>query len=227
MRSYGQYCPLARASELLATRWTLIVVRNLLLGCRTLQEIEDGAPGIPPALLRERLQQLELAGVVSRRPKPTGRGSEWELTEAGRRLAPVCDAMANWGMEWLQLGPQHHDPYVVLWSICRVMPPSALPAHRLVARFELAGSDPPRLWLLTDSRTAEICVKPPGFGEDLVVRTDPVTLLDWHLGRLSLGRAMHARRATVQGSSEAVRILAGWGGLGVRHGRGPEDTAAG
>lgn len=212
MRTYGQYCPLARAAEVLGTRWTLIIVRNLLMGCRTFGEIEAGAPGIPKALLRDRLARLETLGLVQRRPKPAGRGSEWELTPAGQGLGPVCDALAQWGNEWLEIGPEHVDPYATLWSLCRMLPDRG--PGRLVVRFEFRGHDPPRIWLLVEDGAAELCMKPPGFEEAAVVHTDPMSLVHWYVGRLSLGDALHAGRMRVEGGGEALRTLRAWGGLG-------------
>lgn len=205
---------MARSAEVLATRWTLIIVRNLLYGCRTFTEIERGAPGIPRALLRDRLRELEGRGVVERRPKAGGRGSEWELTDAGRALQPVCEALARWGAEWLEITPEHVDPYVVLWSMCRIVPEDAWPTGRVVARFEFTDTRPPRFWLLFDGDEAEVCIKPPGFDEDVVVRTDSRTLLDWHLGRVSFGGAMRAGRVQVEGTAAQTRMVARWGGHG-------------
>ena len=90
MRSYGQYCPIARASELLAERWSIIILRNIvILGCRTFNEIADGAPGLSRGLLSKRLRELERAGVIEIRPKPDGPGSIYEPTDAGRELTEV------------------------------------------------------------------------------------------------------------------------------------------
>ena len=97
MRTYGQFCPIARASELIAERWTPIIVRNLLNGCRTFTEIRQGAPGISPALLAQRLEALERFGVVESGPNPPGRGRHYRLTDKGRDLKGVCDAMGQWG----------------------------------------------------------------------------------------------------------------------------------
>src|SRR5215510_16051747 len=116
MRAYGQFCPVARTAELIAERWTPIIVRNLLNGCRTFTEIRQGAPGIPTALLAQRLDTLERAGVVERRPGPSGRGSAYQLTEKGRELKAVCDAMGQWGARWLEIEPHHMDPAYVLWA---------------------------------------------------------------------------------------------------------------
>jgi DNA-binding HxlR family transcriptional regulator len=98
MRTYGQYCPIARASELLAERWSLIILRNIVLvGCRTFNEIADGAPGLSRGLLSKRLRDLERAGVVEIRPKPDGPGSTYEPTQAGRALSEVMLALHRWG----------------------------------------------------------------------------------------------------------------------------------
>src|SRR5215469_3027606 len=115
MRSYGQFCPIARSSELLAERWTPIIVRNLLNGCRTYNEIRQGAPGIPTALLSRRLEQLEHAGIIERNHNPTGRGSTFRLTAMGEALRPVCEAMGQWGARWLEIEPHHLDPAYILW----------------------------------------------------------------------------------------------------------------
>lgn len=137
MRSYEQFCPIARASEVLSERWTTIIVRNLLLGCRTFNEIADGAPGINRSLLSQRLKQLERWGIISRRPNPTGRGGLYELTEAGRELDQVCDALGTWGTRWLEVHSEHTDPRVVLWALCKGLGTRDLPQHRVVVRFDL------------------------------------------------------------------------------------------
>lgn len=130
MRTYGQFCPVARASEILAERWTPVIVRNLLLGCSTFGEILSGAPGIPRGLLSKRLRELERAGVISIRPKPEGRGSVYELTQAGRELWSVVQAMREWGLKWLEVAPAHANPDVVLWSWCTTYLERELPRPR-------------------------------------------------------------------------------------------------
>src|SRR5215212_8954136 len=108
-------------------RWTPIIVRNLLLGCETFSELQDGAPGIPRTLLSQRLRLLEQHGLVERRAG--GRGSRYRLTEPGRDLEPVVDALGAWGARWLEMAPEHLDAGVVLWSFCRQVDPEALPVR--------------------------------------------------------------------------------------------------
>lgn len=211
--SYGQYfCPITRAAEIFATRWTPIIVRNLLLGCSTFTEIQDGAPGIPRSLLTDRLRQLEHYGIVERRPKPSGRGWLYELTAAGRELEPVCEALGTWGARWLEAAPVTLDPGVLLWAICKSMTPVRLPAERVVVRVVLRDAPRQPFWLLVQRPEPELCRKPPGFPEDLVVVSDTESLAKWHMGHISLGDAMHARLISLDGPRRLIREFARWGG---------------
>jgi DNA-binding HxlR family transcriptional regulator len=214
VRGYGQYCPIARAAEVLATRWTLIIVRNLLLGCRTFGEIADGAPGISRTLLSERLRMLEQHGLDAREPAPSGHGFHYELTEAGRDLHEVCMTLALWGHRWLEIAPEHLDPYVILWGFCKEVDRALLPETRVTVRFEFSDWSRPydRFWVVMQRPEPEVCVKPPGYDEDLVVTTVSDWLLRWHHGEVSLGQGLRERRVAVVGPSTLVAALRTWGG---------------
>lgn len=211
--AYGQYfCPISRGAEIFATRWTPVIVRNLLLGAATFSDIQAGAPGIPRSLLADRLRQLEHAGVVERRPKPAGRGSLYELTPTGQDLMPVCEALGVWGAKWLEAVPAEIDPAVILWAICKSMDRDRLPEERVIVHVKLQDRPKERFWLVVQRPAPEVCTKPPGFDDDLVVESDTRSLARWHMGELSLGQAMHARLISVEGPRKLVRELAGWGG---------------
>ena len=213
--AYGQYfCPIARGAEIFAARWTPIIVRNLLLGSSTLSEIHAGAPGMPRSLLRQRMQQLEHFGVVERRAKPSGRGWLYELTPAGRELEPVCDALGTWGARWLEAAPVPLDPGVLLWGICKSIAPGRIPAGRLVVRVHFRDAPKHRFWLLIERPRPEVCVKPPGYDEDLILTSDTEWLAKWHMGRVSLGSAMRSRVITIDGPRHLVREFSKLEGLG-------------
>lgn len=218
MRGYNQYCPIARGAEVFATRWTPVIIRNLLLGCRTFTELIDGAPGISRSLLSQRLKQLERVGVVERHQNPSGRGWLYEPTQAGRDLQPVCDAMGAWGSRWVELGPQHLDPYYSLWAMARGLRNVELPEQRLNARFEFPTmpADKQRFWLLVQDPEPEVCVKHPGHDEDLVVTADPEWLARWALGELSLGQGLKAGTVEVTGPDRLVRTLGRLGNASAR-----------
>jgi DNA-binding HxlR family transcriptional regulator len=213
MEGYGQYCPIARGAEIFATRWTPVILRNLLLGCRTFTEIHAGAPGIPRSVLSERLAMLERHGVIERAPSPRGRGSLYALTKMGSELGAVCDALGTWGARWLETAPEHLAPYIVLWALCTALSNRELPERRIVARFDIPDSEEKHFWLVVERPKPELCIKFPGYEEDLIVVTTAAWLTKWHTGRLTLGQAIHARVFEVTGTRELIRTLAGWGGL--------------
>jgi DNA-binding HxlR family transcriptional regulator len=212
--TYGQFCPIARGAEVFAMRWTPLIVRNMLLGCRTFGEIREGLPGISKTLLSQRLSLLEHYGILERRPNPNGRGSLYELTTAGKELQAVTNSLGAWGSRWLDLASAHFDAGIVLWALCKTVPADDLPAARTVIRFTLRDGRHRRFWLLLDRPRAEVCAKPPGFEEDLVVETTQQWLTRWYVGEIRLGSAMRQGLMEVRGPRPLVRKLASWGGLG-------------
>lgn len=214
MDTYGQYCPIARGAEVFAMRWTPLIVRNLLLGCRTFGEIRQGLPGISKTLLSQRLSLLEHYGILERRPNPNARGSLYELTPAGRELETVTEALSAWGSRWLDLTPAHFDAGIVLWGLSKTLLGDDLPAARTVIRFNLRDGAQRRFWLLLERPRAEVCTQPTGFADDVVVETTQQWLTRWYVGEISLGSAMHEGLMKVSGPRPLVRKLASWGGLG-------------
>jgi DNA-binding HxlR family transcriptional regulator len=212
MREYGQYCPIALAAEVFAERWTPIIIRNLHLGCRHFGELLDGAPGLPRSVLSQRLRTLGEDGVVAR--SQCGRSTAYELTECGRELAEICLTLGAWGARWRTAEPERQDPYLALWTVCRLLDPATLPRPRIVVRFDLVDERrPSRFWLVLDRAGNEVCVEPPGFAEDGVVSTDTGSLIRWYAGESSLGAAQRAGRMTVTAPQWLVRELSRWGRL--------------
>jgi len=225
MRTYGQYCPIARAAEILAERWTPIILRNMLLGATTFGEIADGAPGISRTLLAYRLRELEGSGVIERPGDHVGRSSRYALTKAGRDLNAVMLAMGTWGERWLEMKPRHTDPGVVLDSWRRwYLAFDRLPEQRVVARFDFPDQPKKieRLWMIFDGERTEVCRTNPGFNEDLVVTVDSRALSEWHLGRLAWADGLRSGRIAVAGPPSLARALprwnrlSGWAHLGIK-----------
>lgn len=213
MKSYGQYCPISRASEILAERWTPLVLRNLLLGCSTFNKIAGGVPGMSRSLLTSRLRTLEDQGVVTSTPKHGRRGREYALTEAGRDLWNVIEALSSWGRRWIELQPEHSDPSFVLWAWVHVhLKRDQLPARRVVVAFEFPDEPPShrRFWFLIERGDAELCYSRPGFEPDLRVRarSQPFTL--WHVGRLSWRQAVRTGAIRVSGPRALASALPTW-----------------
>lgn len=210
MRTYGQFCPVARTSELLAERWTPIIVRNLLNGCRTFTQIRDGAPGIPPALLTDRLKTLERCGVVTRAPGTAGNRRTYCLTAKGEDLRAVCEAMGQWGAKWLEIEPHHLEPEYVLWATARLVDPDMLPAKPVTVRVEVADCPGQTFWLLLRRPAAEVCSHGTGHIEDLLLSTDVASLVDIHLRRTTYAEALRSGRLVVEGPRGLAHQVLSW-----------------
>jgi DNA-binding HxlR family transcriptional regulator len=213
MRTYGQYCPISRASEILAERWTPLIIRNLLLGCTSFNAVAAGLPGMSRSLLTSRLRQLEDAGVILTRRKEGHRGRVYELTEAGRALWSVIEPMAAWGARWVQLQPEHTDPSFVLWAWVHVhLRRERLPKKRIVVRFTFPDQPTQyrRFWIVFENGDAELCNDPPGFEHDADVVAESEAFTHWHIGRLSWGAALRAGKISATGPSTLVRALPTW-----------------
>jgi DNA-binding HxlR family transcriptional regulator len=140
--AYGQFCPVSKAMELLDERWTMLVVRELMLGSRHFNELRRGVPRMSPALLSKRLRTLTRAGVVERRDD--GPRVSYELTEAGLELKPIVEALGRWGVRWIpELGDEDLDPHLLLWDMHRSVDLPAVPEGRTVLRFS-SPTCPPR-----------------------------------------------------------------------------------
>ena len=209
VRTYGQYCPVARTAELFAERWTPVIVRNLLGGVTTFGQLQAGAPGIPKAVLADRLTTLGRAGILERRVG-AGRRVTYHLTDAGRDLKPLCDAMGAWGMRWLEVEPRHVEPAYVLWATARLVDVDALPDRRVTVRFDLRDKASGPYWLLLQRPNAEVCTHYPGSPEDLIVRTDADSLARWHLRQLSYQQLIREQRLCVDGPRDLARAFPGW-----------------
>jgi DNA-binding HxlR family transcriptional regulator len=210
VRTYGQYCPIARGAEIFAERWTPVIIRNLHLGCGSFSEILQGAPGLSRTLLSQRLKQLERVGIVGSAPGPGGR-RRYTLTSAGHQLFAVCQSLGEWGARWLEIAPQHLDPFVALWSMCNAFRRDRLPDRRVVIGFEFAcGARRERYWLLIELGDTEICKTYPGLDEDLHITADAEAFVKWHTGRLAWAQAIREGRIRLDGPSWLARAFPTW-----------------
>ena len=211
MRTYGQYCPIARGAEIFGERWTPLIVRNLYLGCGSFGEILEGAPGLSRTLLSQRLKELERRGIVESAPKRGGHGHHYELTSAGRELFKVCEALGEWGARWLEIAPENLDPFVALWSMGNALRRDRLPERRVVIRFDFTGRRRrERYWLLIERGDTEICKTSPGLDEDLFVTADAEAFVRWHAGRLTWAQATREDRIRLEGPPSLVRAFPTW-----------------
>lgn len=213
MGTYHQYCPVARASEILAERWTPLIVRNLLFGANTFSAMSRGLPTMSRSVLLKRLGELERAGVLTSSPKPDGRGHTYALTDAGADLAGVIETLAAWGERWIDVTTERSDPGFALWAWCQVqLDRSALPEGRVVVAFTFPEERPHnrRYWLLVEHGDAEVCYADPGGEPDLTVEAASLAFVDWHRGSRSWRDVLRTGEVTVTGPAWLRRSFPAW-----------------
>jgi DNA-binding HxlR family transcriptional regulator len=210
MKDYGQYCPVALASSVIAERWTPLIVRELVLGGKRFNEIDRGLPGISRTLLKQRLDHLERKGVVERVPVPPGH--EYHLTPAGRDLEKVIMAVGEWAVRWMfsEPEPRDVDPVTLTWWMSRRLETDELPEQRTVLQFDYTGEDPTRIWMVIERRETSICTDPPGFETDLTVAVDPVDLMRVFSGIVSYHDALTQGTLTLTGPPRLVKAFPRW-----------------
>ena len=212
MNLYGQYCPVARASEILADRWTLLIVRELLADIHRFNELDRGLPGISRGLLVDRLRRLERMGIVERRTDPDGQVVEYYLTLAGRQLQHVIDVLGGWGARWAFGDPGHTelDPVVLLWWMKRRVHLRRLPPARTVIQFDFRGGRTGRYWLVLERPDVSVCLQHPRFEIDLWVAADINAFYRVWLGRITLGEALRQNLVRLDGPPAVVRAFPRW-----------------
>jgi DNA-binding HxlR family transcriptional regulator len=213
MGTYRQYCPIARASEIMAERWTPLLVRNLMLGAHSFTDIARGVPAMSRSMLTKRLRELEHAGVIRSQPKEHGSGSTYWLTEAGADLAAVIQSLGEWGEQWVEVTTAHTDPGFALWAWCQAqLDRSKLPDTRIVVAFTFPDEPPGNryYWLLVEHGDAEVCYADPGDDPDVHVTAESLAFVEWHRGALSWSAARREGRITAIGPRHLVRALGAW-----------------
>ena len=212
MSSYGQFCPIAKASEILSERWTILILRELGAGGESFNDLRRGMPLISPSLLSSRLKSLEYARVISR--TETEKGIRYALTEAGRELKPIILQMGVWGHRWARskLTPDDLDPSMLMWDIHRTMNAKYFRADRTVLHFEFSDFDAKfrRWWLVIQNDDVDVCMKDPGHDIDLKVTTDIRTMTGVWMGDISLGQALRDRRIRLNGDARLKRDISTW-----------------
>jgi len=210
--AYGEFCALTLAAEVLADRWTPLIVRELLAGHTGFNELNRRVPRIPRSVLADRLRRLEREGIVYRHIGANGRTSAYLLTPAGRDVEPVVASLREWGKRWVlgEPSPEDLDPALVLWWMRRRIDRSVLPEQRVVVEFDFSGARKDRLWLILERSDVSVCLHHPGFDEDLTVRADVETMFQVWLGRIMLEEALESGQVRIEGPPRLARSFTDW-----------------
>jgi DNA-binding HxlR family transcriptional regulator len=218
---YNQFCPVSMAAEIICSRWTLLVLRELTMGSARFNELRRGLPGMSPALLSKRLKELEAAGIVTRAASEREPGIfEYHLTEGGMELRPIIEAIGFWGHRWVttEATLQNLAANLLMWDIRRNINTVPMPPHRSTIQFIFNDRAPSErnYWLIVEPGTeVDLCLADPGFDIDLYLSTDLRTMTEIWLGYTAIGRASEDGRLILTGSRKLADGLLSWLKLSV------------
>lgn len=214
MKSYGQFCPIAKAAEIFCERWTALVIRNLGAGAERFSDIHRGVPHMSATLLTQRLRQLEAEGLVERRRSDTGKSWTYHLTDAGGEFLPLVGALGIWGRRWTrrELAEGELDLGLLIWGLEYSVDPTAFGPERHVLRLDV--SDQPEhkrfYWFVCEGGNLDLCVSDPGGGTDLFLEATLEDLIQVYRGDVALAVAIEDGRLTVDGALKLSRRLGQW-----------------
>jgi len=210
---YGQFCPIAKATEILGDKWTLLIVRELLMGATRFSELQRGLAQISPTMLTKRLNSLCDSGVIVRRKIPNQRGYEYFLTEAGRELMPVVRNVGEWGMRWARgtMADTELDVQLLMLYLQRSIIPEKLVGRETVLRFKFTDiNELSDWWIVVKGEQVEICVQDPGKDVDVFFTTDLRTMIGVWMGDMTYRSVMGDGRLKLVGPRDLTRNVSSW-----------------
>ena len=212
--SYGQFCPVAMAAEIVCSRWTALVVRELLCGTTRFNDLRRGVPLMSPSLLSKRLKELEEAGVIASVPTDTSGVVEYKLTEAGEDLRPVVMSLGIWGQRWVEssLSLKNLDPSLLMWDMRRTLDPTPLPPRKCTISFLYPELEAAKRswWLVIDGGKVDLCSTNPGFDIDLYVRSSLRSMTSIWMGLSTVNEEIEARELELIGDKEIAKSMQVW-----------------
>lgn len=210
---YGQYCPLALASEILCRRWTILVISRLMDGLTQFNEIHRGLPRISPSLLTQRLNELVDEGIAEKRGHPDKAYATYHLTASGEALSGILDHLAIWGQHWARdMELDDLDPAFLAWSMHLRMDTELMPDERIVIEFSFTGVEKEwrRFWLISQNNTIDMCLKPPGFDVDLTVKSDLRLFVETWRGMRNLQQEISKGTIRLAGTNKLKSAFPSW-----------------
>lgn len=215
--TYGQFCPIAMAAEILCSRWTVLVLREMLCGSARFNDIRRGVPRMSPTLLSKRLKELEEAGVIAQRARGQAGVVEYTLTEAGKDLRDVIMSLGVWGHRWIEssISLKNLDPSLLMWDMRRNLAPTLLPDRRCTVNFVYPELSAGRKswWLVIERGLVDLCSIDPGYEIDLHVRSSLRSMTAVWMGISTLKAEIEAGSIALTGDKMVARSMHGWLGL--------------
>jgi DNA-binding HxlR family transcriptional regulator len=215
--SYGQFCPVAMAAEVVCARWTPLVLRELLCGSVRFNDLRRGMPRMSPSLLSKRLKALEEAGVIVAAPTNQAGVFEYRLTPAGEELRPVVMSLGFWGQRWVEstLSLKNLDPSLLMWDMRRHLDPTPLPPRRCAVEFQFPEVDVAKRswWLVIEGGKVDLCSFDPGFEIDLYVRGSLRSMTAVWMGLATVRTEVEGRQIELIGDKDIAQSMQQWLGL--------------
>lgn len=215
--SYGQFCPVAMAAEIVCSRWTALILRELLCGTTRFNDLRRGVPRMSPTLLSKRLKELEQAGVIATRPTGQAGIVEYVLTESGEDLREVVMTLGNWGHRWVEskVSLKNLDPSLLMWDMRRWLRLTPEPQGRQVIQFEYPELPPARrnFWLVVEGTSVDLCSVDPGYEVDLFAQSSLRTMTAIWMGISTVQAELDAGRLELTGDTTLARSMQQWLGL--------------
>jgi DNA-binding HxlR family transcriptional regulator len=228
LSDYGQFCPVAKATELLGEKWMLLILRELLLGTHRYNEFQRALSRISPSLLIKRLKQLESAGIIVRKAQQGRKGHEYFLTPAGKELAPIVENLATWGMRWArgQLDDDELDVEFLMWDIQRRLQTNMLPDGETILCFIFDGLTTfKNWWLVIRNGEVDLCTENPGIDVDLYITTTLRNLVEIWKGDIEIKQAQRKELIKTQGNTQLAKTMPDWLGICLYADIRPGDPA--
>ncbi|MCK5394893.1 MAG: helix-turn-helix transcriptional regulator [Gammaproteobacteria bacterium] len=228
MTDYGQFCPVAKATELLGERWMILVLRELLLGSHRYSEFQRALSRMSPSLLTKRLKQLEAAGIIIRKAQQNRKGYDYFLTPAGKELAPIIEHLATWGMRWArgQLNDDELDVEFLMWDIQRRLQTDMLPDGETIFCFIFDDLTKfKNWWLVAHDGEVDLCTENPGKDVDLYISTTLRNLVEIWEGDIEIKAAQGKKLIKTQGNLHLAKTMPDWLGICLYADVRPGDPA--
>lgn len=211
---YGQYCPLSMATQILGTRWTILVIREVLLGHTSFNDISRGVPLMSRTLLSDRLKQLELVGLLTKQEHGRGKAVTYLPTSACEALGPILYDIAAWGQEWIATEPslEDVDTDVLMWDMRANVEARADFPERFVVRFRFPDAPENKTlhWLVFENNEVDICYIDPGYEVDVYIEATARDMVRIWMGWLELEKAKAEQRIQIDGPPQFTDDIKSW-----------------
>lgn len=210
---YGQFCPIAKASEVIGEKWTLLIIRELLMGATRFNVFQRGLGQISPTLLTKRLNSLVEQGLAIKKKIPGQLGYEYFPTESCRELLPIIKSLGDWGMRWARnyITEDDYDVELLMLYLQRSIQPEKLPGNETIIRFKFTDiKELSDWWLIARTDDVDVCVKDPGKETEIYFTCSVKTMIDIWMGDLSYRKAVNNGDIKVVGPKPLTRNIFTW-----------------